>query len=427
MPRVYTSSIHVTSSTSTSRSGNAWLLAVICLLLVIATLAIPMYVIRPFVPQDPRALAFALGVRGAATWLSALCALVALTAVIWSWKTLHLASKILLPLLLIVTIAGACLTHINIFEIMFKPYGASSFESPNTAKVDADDKILAVTINGESHAFPIRTMGYHHIVNDTIGDTPIAATYCTLCHTGMVWSRRIAGPGLMKWTLLTFRLAGINNGNALLRDEQTNSIWQQSTGEAIFGPFKGSHLGLVHSDELTFALWRSEQPNGVVLKPEAQYEREYDSKDWESHVERTRTVVDTSKSGIGPHELMLGVRVYLDDPTKAYPVKSILNAGLIEDRVGNHSVLIVVGPDHASIRTFLPQLPDQTTPLTFIPTTTPGTNALMTDTQTGSAWNFNGCAISGKYKDRCLEPIDSHKDYWFDWLNHNPTTSVFKN
>ena len=124
---------------------------------------------------------------------------------------------------------------------------------------------------------------------------------------------------------------------------------------------------------------------------------------------------------------MLGVQTHWGSPSKAYPVKSILNAGLIEDRVGDVPVLIVAGPDHASMRVFRSQFPDETAPLTFVRAMTANTDALMTDTESSSAWNFHGCAISGKYQGRCLEPIDSHKDFWFDWLNHNPSTSVFRN
>jgi len=302
---------------------------------------------------------------------------------------------------------------------MFKPYPTPEFEASSTANVDADDKVLAVAIGGQSHAYPIRTMGYHHIVNDLIAGTPIAVTYCTLCHTGLIWSRILDG------RTLTFRLAGINNGNAVLRDEQTNTIWQQSTGEAIFGRLKGKQLQRIHSDELTFALWRAEQPNGVVLKPEPQYEAEYDPKDWEQHVERTHTVVDTSRSGVGPHELMLGIAS--DGKTKAYPMKSILSAGLIEDRLGDNPVLIVVGPDRSSIRVFQVQLPAETTTPTFIRSSIASDEAIMTDAESGSSWNFHGCAVSGKYAGHCLLQINAQKDYWFDWMNHNPSSGVFKN
>jgi hypothetical protein len=37
--------------------------------------------------------------------------------------------------------------------------------------------VLSVTLGNESVAYPIRLMGYHHVVQDTVGGTPIVATY----------------------------------------------------------------------------------------------------------------------------------------------------------------------------------------------------------------------------------------------------------
>ena len=50
----------------------------------------------------------------------------------------------------------------------------------------------------------------------------------------------------------------------------------------------------------------------------------------------------------------------------------------------------------------------------------------VSDAQTGSAWNFQGCAVEGKLAGRCMKQIDAHKDYWFDWMNHHPGSAVFK-
>ena len=208
-----------------------------CALISILCVAVPMYVIRPFRPQDTRELALALEVRHMGSWLSGLCAVIALVVLIWSWRRVsRVGLRIAMIALSIVAIAGACLTRVNIFEKMFHPYDAPVFGSADAVRLDPEDKVLAVTIDGQARAYPIRTMGYHHIVNDTMGGVPIAVTYCTLCHTGLVWNRMLGG------RLLRFRLAGINNGNALMRDEETSSIWQQSTGEAIFGLLKGKHL-----------------------------------------------------------------------------------------------------------------------------------------------------------------------------------------
>jgi Protein of unknown function (DUF3179) len=405
--------------TRNSRTRLALWIGLIGTLVPIVCLAIPMYVIRPFRPQDPSQLALALTVRDLAPWLTAVCAIavVIVSALAWG-HTRRKLPRIALVAFSILAIAGACLTHVNIFEIMFHPYDRPVFGEADALHIDADDKVLAVRIGTEAHAYPIRTMGYHHIVNDTLGNTPIAVTYCTLCHTGLVWNRLLDG------RTLYFRLAGINNGNALMRDVQTNSIWQQSTGQAIFGPLKGRQLTLVHSDELTFALWRKEQPEGLVLQPDVAYASEYEDKDWEQHVEKTRTVVDTRKSGIAPHELMLGVTIA--GKSKAYPLKSILAARLIQDQIAGVPLVILVGPDKESIRVFKARLTESS--MTFLSTqnafSAPG--AVMQDSETSGTWNFEGCAITGKLTGMCLVPVDSNKDYWFDWMNHHPDTQVFK-
>jgi hypothetical protein len=104
-------------------------------------------------------------------------------------------------------------------------------------------------------------------------------------------------------------------------------------------------------------------------------------------------------------------------------VKSILTAKLIQDRIANIPLLLVVGPDHASMRAF------KAGPMTFVSTADsalPDTGAIMRDAETGSNWNFQGCAIDGRMAGRCLEPVDSFKDYWFDWMNHHPGTLVFR-
>ena len=62
---------------------------------------------------------------------------------------------------------------------------------------------------------------------------------------------------------LTFHLAGINNQNFLMRDEETGTYWQQINGAAVSGPLAGRVLKLIPSDELTFALWKTEQPHGT--------------------------------------------------------------------------------------------------------------------------------------------------------------------
>jgi len=61
---------------------------------------------------------------------------------------------------------------------MFNPLPSPAYAAAADVKfINDDDRVLAVTIGNESVAYPVRLMGYHHVVQDTVGDTPIVATY----------------------------------------------------------------------------------------------------------------------------------------------------------------------------------------------------------------------------------------------------------
>ncbi len=90
-------------------------------------------------------------------------------------------------------------------------------------------------------------------------------------------------------------------------------------------------------------------------------------------------------------------------------------------------MLIVVGPDGQSVRAFRDQIPGMDGVPDFYRMTANKPGVLMMDATTGSEWNFQGCAISGKAKGACLERIPMLKDYWFDWRNYHPKTALWGN
>ena len=232
-----------------------------------------------------------------------------------------------------------------------------------------------------------------------------------------MWGRDVAG------LRLTFHLAGINNQNFLMRDEQTGTYWQQISGKAVSGPLSGSQLPFVHSDELNFGTWQSEEPQGTVLQDTAQYRFGYARKDWDVRMQRAPTVIDFREHGLKARDLMLGIQAF--GASRAFPYDQVIREKLVEDHVGAQPVLLVVGGDGQSVRAFRDRIPGvQGAPEFYrLPGNQPG--ALLMDAATGSEWNFQGCAVSGKAKGVCLEPVEAIKDYWFDWRNFNSATTVY--
>jgi hypothetical protein len=360
----------------------------------------------PFRTQGRNEFLLALRLHRAGPIASAVCAIVATAAVLQAWGNSRFHKTLWISLA--IALLGALLTRLNVFEIVFRPYRSPDFVAADQIALDRDAMVMSFSAGGETHAYPVGAMGYHHIVNDIVGGVPVVATYCTVCHTGIVWKRVVEG------RILTFRLAGIHDGNALLRDGQTESVWQQTTGEAIYGPLKGKQLELMRSDELSFGLWRAERPHGYILQPIARFASFYKNQDWEKFIERFPAVMDTSKTGMDARELVFGVAT--PAASKAFPARVVLSSRLIQDSVGAHTVLLVVGPDNLSVRAF--QVPAKTTFLR-------NGNAIA-DAETLSAWNFSGCATQGPRSGECLQAVDIVKEYWFDWQHYHPATEVFR-
>jgi hypothetical protein len=222
---------------------------------------------------------------------------------------------------------------------------------------------------------------------------------------------------------LTFHLAGINNQNFLMRDEETGSYWQQISGLAVSGPLKGRQLTLVHSDELTFATWKGEEPQGTVLKDVPKYASEYEAKDWDVRMKRVPVVIRFPEHGMNPRDLILGIQAF--GASRGFLYDQVIKEKLVKDHVGDEPVLLVAGPDNQSVRAFRDRIPGVDGAPDFYRMTASNPGAFLMDAPTGSEWNFQGCAVSGKAKGVCLEPIPMLKDYWFDWRNYNPKTTIW--
>jgi len=245
--------------------------------------------------------------------------------------------------------------------------------------------------------------------------------------------------------VLHFYLAGINNQNFLMRDRETGTWWQQITGKAIYGPMKGTTLELVPSDELTFAQWKSETSGGQVLAPVKKDAKEYDSK-WEFEVAKLPVVISFPGTELKSRDVVVGVEI--NGAARAYPWDSAVKESPIVDHIHGTPILLVVASDGKSFRMFLSEVESKETEFFLKGDANDrgtddkgkkenkdkdkddkdikGENWALVDSATASKWNFQGCATSGPSQGKCLTRLPALKDYWFDWRNYHPDTTVYK-
>jgi len=230
-----------------------------------------------------------------------------------------------------------------------------------------------------------------------------------------VWETTVDG------RLLHFHLAGINNQNFIMRDEETGSWWQQVSGEAILGLLKGKHLKPVYVDELSFATWKREEPQGRILRPDALIAAsgKYAPADWEDRMLRVPVATQTNAPELSNRDLVIGVSI--NGVARAYPVTAVQKQNPIIDNVGGTHLVIFMSEDGKSIRAFDRNVDGQEREFFLKPNSAP----LRLIDEQGTEWDFAGTAVNGNLAGKQLKRIAVLKDYWFDWRTYNPKTTVY--
>ena len=137
----------------------------------------------------------------------------------------------------------------------FKPVGEITDLAPT-------EPVIALTLAGESRAYPLRILTWHEIVNDAVGGLPVALTYCPLCNAAIAFERRVDG------RVLDFGTTGkLRHSDLVMYDRQTESWWQQYSGTAIVGALTGSQLRMLPVRLEAFQRFRQRFPEGQVLVP----------------------------------------------------------------------------------------------------------------------------------------------------------------
>ena len=155
--------------------------------------------------------------------------------------------------------------------------GIPSIDHPRFVSVEeasdwiADrEPVIFLELNEDVHAYPLQIMIWHEIVNDTVGGIPVAVTFCPLCYTAIAFDRRING------RVYDFGTSGLlRHSDLVMYDRQTESLWQQLSGEAIVGEMVDHTLKMISAPLISFGRFKLQHPGANVLSRETGYRRSY--------------------------------------------------------------------------------------------------------------------------------------------------------
>ena len=305
------------------------------------------------------------------------------------------------------------------------------------------EPVLAVEIKGEARAYPVQILMWHEIVNDEVQGVPVAATYCPLCNTGIVFDRSVeASSEAGGERVLDFGTTGrLRFSNLVMYDRQTESWWQQASGKAIAGTLTGQELTIIPSSLISWEDFESEHPEGRVLSRETGWDRDYGQNPYTGYDDPSRSPFlysgPETPDALPQVARVLGVE--LNGEAVAYPYEQLRKEGVVNDTVGGEPIAvfwrpgtasaldaseIAEGDDVGAANAFSRELDGQAgldgTPLTFS-----FEDGRIVDEQTGTEWSILGEGVSGSLEGHQLEPVVSVNHFWFSWSAFNPEARLY--
>jgi len=298
-----------------------------------------------------------------------------------------------------------------------------------SAWLDPREPVIVDNLGDKTKAYPLQILIWHEIVNDRIADTPIAVTFCPLCNASIVFDRRQAG------RVLDFGTTGrLRKSDLVMYDRQTESWWQQFTGQAIIGELTGTVLKQMPASIVAFEDLRTTYPHAQVLSRKTGYSRAYGKNPYRGYdtiKDRPFLFFDPLDPRLPPMERVLNVSA--GAAQRLYPFAALRKQPVINDRVGGVPVVvfsregtlsvldarsIAASRNIPSATAFRRRLGKQT--LSF-----EVRDGHIADRETGSRWNLLGVAVGGPLKGTRLRATASGVHFAFAWLAFNPNSQIY--
>jgi len=269
--------------------------------------------------------------------------------------------------------------------------------------IPTDRLIIGITHNGESKAYPVEFLAYHHQVQDSIGGKPVIVTYCSVCRTGRVFEPMVDGKQEK------FRLVGMDHFNAMFEDATTGSWWRQATGEAITGNLKGKILPEFESVQMTLAQWLELYPNSLIMQEDPTSAKFYDQ---EANYEKGNYeggLTGTDKKSWEKKSWVVGVQI--GTLSKAYDWNKLLVDRIINDEIGDKKIVVAMADDQNSFVAF-----ERPSEEVF---------TMKNDTLYTCNKKYNFAGVNYSDKSDHLKKLNAYQEFWHSWKTFHPNTKIF--
>jgi len=297
-----------------------------------------------------------------------------------------------------------------------------------------NEPVIAINFGTVPKAYPLSILTFHEIVNDSSAEIWYTITYCPLCNSSVVFNRKLEFEGSSY--LLDFGTSGmLRKSNLVMWDRQTETWWQQITGEGLSGKLAGAELGMLPSQIISVKEFFQDYPEGKMLSSKTGHKRNYGTNPYEEYDNpsnvKPRLFGEAVDNRLQTMERV--IHIFGSETPKIYPLSAMRTEKVINDshegtdvvifyQDGAVSVLdkaeISESKNIGSVTVFDPVVDNQK--LSF-----KTSGGKFKDHQTGSTWTLSGKCIKGKYQGRQLKQVVYGNHFAFAWLAFYPETVIY--
>ncbi len=277
------------------------------------------------------------------------------------------------------------------------------FASEEDNKVPVDRIVVGIKHNGETKAYPISFLSYHHQVFDEIGGISVIVTYCNVCRSGRVFEPQVNG------RLEKFRLVGMDHFNAMFEDETTGSWWRQENGKAVVGKLNGEQLPEIISQQMSLSKWLELHPDSQIMQADPDFKNQYDNEGKFEKGKSKGSLTKTTEAEWSDKSWVIGVEI--NGVSKAYSWNDMKAKSIVNDKVGGVSIIVALSTDDNSFVV----LENPTSHKALIL----ADEIILGDEQ----FNFIGEGVNTR---KNLKTIQAYQEFWHSWLTFHPKTLKYE-
>jgi hypothetical protein len=281
-----------------------------------------------------------------------------------------------------------------------------------------DETVFVVRLPDGYRIYPQRIMVWHQVVNELIDDHAYVITYCPISGCLAAYNASMDGINLI------FDIEGrLFEGNSILMDRNSGSLWVQMLGMAFDGPLRGRGMPMLPTFWTSWNYASRAFPDAQVLIPPLESKKAYGRDPYgnyqrrDSYYQNDILIYPVSRLDRRFHRKTPMLGLEYDNLRISIEIPYVKQNGAVNFFMGDKALVAVHDMRIGAVRIFDRQIWEK--PALFF-----RESGRLMDLDTRSYWSDEGKCVEGNLQGAAMRELFGIYAMWFAWFAMNPETLI---